>query len=170
MNVDNKLHVPEHGLEEECREVALIERDRCLDYIKESLENITRNIEADTSNGVSSTVKPEQFDEFRISIRDAHKQSAIEYSYDGFREYEDKRYPIGDRSSIHIQFRLKGSERHIELNIWDGARINELDRYLSMNPSYEYEIEGAESEHFDSLAPAVLGYFDAIRRNRELAK
>ena len=53
-------------------------------HIKESLENITRNIEADTSNGVSSTVKPEQFDEFRISIRDAHKQSTIENSYGGF--------------------------------------------------------------------------------------
>ena len=156
------MSIRRSALEEKCLEISRMELSKRLGFVKSKLEEAIRSIESATEKGLSIKPIVPGFEEFRIVVHDV--QNELEHTKDGI-------YPgpsiLGGCNWIEIEFKLKGSLRFIETNVFDGERICRADELPSGYFSKE-DIENADSSFYDALEHVVLRYFEAIRKNNEI--
>lgn len=167
MSIGRNEDLPNMGirrsaLEEKCLEISQMELSKRLVFIKSKLEEAVRSIESATEKGLSIKPIVPGFEEFRIVVHDV--QNELRHTKDGV-------YPgsssLGGCNWIEIEFRLKGSPRFIETNVFDGERICRADELPSGYFSEE-DLENADSSFYDAIEPVVLRYFEAIHKNNEI--
>lgn len=156
------MRIRRSALEEKCLEVSQMELSKRLAFVKSKLEEAIRSIESATEKGLSIKPIVSGFEEFRIVVHDVQNQ---------LRHTKDGVYPgsssLGGCNWIEIEFKLKGSPRFIQTDVFDGERICRADELPSGYFSEE-DLENADSSFYDALEPVVLRYFEAIRKNNEI--
>lgn len=149
-------------LEKRCLEISQMEQLKRLEFIKNALEEATDNIESATEKGLEMEQSFPKFESFDIYIIDVRDQLWRTESSD----QKDSSYSApGNCNSINIDFRLKGSSRHVTTNVYDGARIYKAEE--ASNQTKE-DMQNGDSSYYEALEPTVLKYFEAVRKNQQL--
>lgn len=166
-NYDIPRQINPTPLEKRCLEISQMEQLKRLDFIKNALEKAIQNIESATEKGLPAEQELPGFDCFNVYIRDAQNQ-LIRTQY-GDEEDSFCSTP-GNCNSIDIGFKLKGSSRYVETDVYDGERIYKAEEALANVNRTKEDIENANSSFYDTLEPVVLKYFEAIRKNQQSRK
>ena len=110
-----------------------------------------------------------QFALFDISIQDVHNQTRSTVYHDEENSFYSS---PGNCNFINVEFRLKGSSRTVKTTIYDGERVFDGERILSVDEALakgvrtkEY-FKNADSSFYDTIEPLAREYFDEFRRNQ----
>lgn len=150
-------------LDRKCLEISKMEQLKRLNFIANALKTATQELKAATAAGHSNPNVLKQFDYFDIEIQDVQNQTRSIPSFDS----TDSSYSNpGNCNWIDIKFRLKGSSRIVETQVYDGARIYKADEALAAGVRNQKDLENADSSFYDQLEPLVRDYFKAYRENQ----
>lgn len=150
-------------LDKQCLEISKIEQLKRLDFIANALKTATQELKAATAAGNSSPKTLEQFDLFNVSIQDVQNRTrSTQHSDNPDSFYSNP----GNCNWIDIKFRLKGSSRIVETQVYDGTRIYKADEALAAGVRNQKDLENADSSFYDQLEPLVRDYFKAYRENQ----
>ncbi len=163
---NNNDDIPWNGikptpLEKRCFEVSKMELLKRLDFIRDVLEEATRNIESATERGLPMEQGFPGFEYFSVSIMDVQKNLVRTENKD---KYSFNMEP-GNCNCIDIMFKTKGSSRDVKTAVLDGKRIYKAEEVDPVTMK-EY-LENGDSSFYDALEPVVLRYFEAVRKNKE---
>lgn len=160
--LDPDYHTP---LELKGFEASKIEQRKRLDFIKETLEEATREVELATERGLRASETSSQFDSFRVHLKDVRSQTTS--STLGVTKDQHPSTP-GSCNCIWVSFRLKGSSRQVITNVYDGQRPLGGEEALARAYKKYIDIDKSDSSYYDALEPAVRKYLDAFHKNQEL--
>lgn len=151
--------------QEKCLEASKMEQRKRLEFIAETLQEVTKQIREATEKGKVAKNKLAQFDYFHVGIRDV--QNGVRSTESG--ETEDRMWSApGNSNEIEIDFRLRGSSRNVETRVYDGERIYRVDEALATGVRKQEDIDRADSSYYEKLEPIVREYFEAVRENEKL--
>lgn len=151
-------------LEKRCFEIAKIEQLKRIDFIKTTLEDAIDKIKMHRDKMVSFQIFS-QFAYFHIYIQDVHNQIRIT----PYGNTEDSFYNApGNCNRIDVSFRIKGSSRNVETNIYDGERILKFDKALANGVRTEEDLKNSDSSFYDAIDPLARKFCDEFCKNRDL--
>ena len=156
-------------IKKQCLEIAKIEQLKRIDFIKTTLEEAIDKIKMDKRGKMDLSQVFSQFALFDISIQDVHNQTRSMVYHD---EKDSSYSAPGNCNFINVEFRLKGSSRTVKTTIYDGERVFDGERILSVDEALakgvrtkEY-FKNADSSFYDTIEPLAREYFDEFRRNQ----
>lgn len=156
-------------IKKQCLEIAKIEQLKRIDFIKTTLEEAIDKIKMDKRGKMDLSQVFSQFALFDISIKDVHNQTRSTVYHD---EKDSSYSAPGNCNFINVEFRLKGSSRTVKTTIYDGERVFDGERILSVDEALakgvrtkEY-FKNADSSFYDTIEPLAREYFDEFRRNQ----
>lgn len=160
-------------IEKQCLNIAEMELHKRIDFIKTTLKNAVDEIKMDKRSKMDLSQVFSQFALFNISIQDIHNRTRSTVDCDT----ENSSYSApGNCNFINVEFRLKGSSRTVKTTIYDGERVFDGERILSVDEALakvvrtkEY-FKNADSSFYDTIEPLARKYFDEYRRNQGLIK
>lgn len=172
-NFDTTPFIPPDAdpIKKQCLNIAKIELNKRIDFIKTTLKNAVDEIKMDKRGKMDLSQVFSQFALFNISIQDVHNQTRSTVD----RDTEDSFYSTpGNCNFINVEFRLKGSSRFVKTTIYDGERVFDGERILSVDEALakgvrtkEY-FKNADSSFYDTIEPLARKYFDEYRKNQGL--
>ncbi|MBI1147049.1 hypothetical protein JEO88_03585 [Candidatus Saccharibacteria bacterium] len=156
-------------IKKQCLEIAKIEQLKRIDFIKTTLEEAIDKIKMDKRGKMDLSQVFSQFALFDISIQDVHNQTRSTVYHDEENSFYSS---PGNCNFINVEFRLKGSSRTVKTTIYDGERVFDGERILSVDEALakgvrtkEY-FKNADSSFYDTIEPLAREYFDEFRRNQ----
>ncbi len=127
--------------QQKCLEKSKIEQEKRINFIREALEEASKKLETATKKGVFIEESLPQFDFFNISETSQREGAPF--------------------NVIEIKYRLKGSTRTVQTDVYDGARVPKSYNGIT--------IEYTDSIFYDALEPIIRKYIEARERNQRIA-
>ena len=159
------------ALEKQCLDIARIELFKRIDFIKTTLEDAIDKIKMDKRGKMDLSQVFSQFASFDIYITNAQNRTKSD-------ERSDTN-PLFTRENvwcnmIDVVFKLKAESRTVKTTIYDGERVFDGERILSVDEALakgvrtkEY-FKNADSSFYDTIEPLARKYFDEYRKNQGL--
>ena len=159
------------ALEKQCLDIARIELFKRIDFIKTTLEDAIDKIKMDKRGKMDLSQVFSQFASFDIYITNAQNRTKSNERSDTD--------PLFTRENvwcnmIDVVFKLKAESRTVKTTIYDGERVFDGERILSVDEALakgvrtkEY-FKNADSSFYDTIEPLARKNFDEYRKNQGL--